>query len=236
MTQRKNIKNHTCSLTSIARVIQYILLLFLTTSCAQSSSVHNTVRKDEINKSNYKKYYDNNDNSNEKLFLFGKTYPECPLWTDWRQACSRTGPTGAVLCVADRTHHVKASEPFCVRTEFSGLPSPMTDQQLASSSRFCKKKQTQDVADLSGAVRKQTSCQVYQENRPFNGRNIQARYHPQCNQWAREKSGIFSCSAWASKPCLITDGVPRNYTYDDSIVIPRKFDPEIYPIFGVFCI
>jgi len=172
------------------------------------------------------------------LVRFERDNPECPLWTDWRKTCSRTGPAHSMLCVTDPGRVVRPSEPFCVKAEMSGVPGPFTENQRMSSLRFCRATRLIRVTDASGQPRyEQTICHRYRIDRPFNGRRPAARRHPMCNRWSRGAENVLTCVQWRAADCEPHDGVPRPPARpsEDQVVIPQNFDPEATATFGVFC-
>jgi hypothetical protein len=183
-------------------------------------------------------YFSNQSDADESLARFGQQNPECPIWTKWQKTCSRTGAGGSSICVRDQGLPARPSEPFCVRTEFSGLPSPLTERQNASSMRFCARTRHEHVSDSAGRfLYEDTVCHRYRTDRPFNGRTLAARRHPLCGQWSRGSGGVLICSQWMAGPCELEDGVPWEPSgpQENLIVIPHSFDPEKTAAFGVFC-
>jgi hypothetical protein len=174
-----------------------------------------------------------------QLAAFGRDNPQCPIWTNWQKTCSRTGEGGSLICVHDQERPARPSEPFCVRTEFSGIPSPLTRGQNASSRRFCARTRHERIFDSAGRVLFEgTVCHRYRTDRPFNGRSHGARRHPQCRHWSRGPGGVLVCSEFAAGPCRLLDGVPvpPSGPLENQIVIPHRFDPEMTAAFGVFCV
>lgn len=172
------------------------------------------------------------------LVAFGQAHPQCPLWTNWHQTCSRTGPDGEPYCVSDPDRVVEASEPFCVRTEYSGVPGPMSERQRSSALRFCEKTRHERIRDGAGNVEYEgTVCHRYRSDRPFSGRRLAARQHPLCERWSRGPHGLFQCAEWAPSSCRLSDGIPKPHPTDggEHIIIPKGFDPDTTAVFGVFC-
>jgi hypothetical protein len=80
-------------------------------------------------------------------------------------------------------------------------------------------------------------CHRYSVERPFNGRNLEARQHPQCERWRRGPAGVLRCAEWRTNSCSWSDGVPREprARSETEIIIPMEFNPEGTPVFGVSC-
>jgi hypothetical protein len=173
-----------------------------------------------------------------RLARFGTDNPECPLWTNWRKICSRTGANGATVCSVDRERPVRSSEPFCVATPFSGKSGSFSEKQRLSSLRFCAATRQEHVTDGSGAtLYREVVCARYRVDRPFNGRGIAARRHPLCKSWSSTREGLLFCGEWIPGPCRLQDGYvrPRVSYGPDEIWIPRTYDPEAISAYGVFC-
>jgi hypothetical protein len=183
-------------------------------------------------------YYPSQQAADAAITRFDHENPECQLWTNWQKMCSRTGPNGETVCVPDRSHPARASEPFCAATPFAGAPSPPNPRQLSSIFRYCQRRYRERITDATGRVIFDGFlCGHYRRERPFNGRTLDARRHPYCQRWERGPAGVLVCTRWGEGGCQLLDGVPR-VTWDlpdNQIVIPHVFDAERYPVMGVTC-
>lgn len=126
---------------------------------------------------------------------FAKQNPDCELWTNWEEMCSRTGENGAPYCVKDAGMPVKPSEPFCTDTTFGYTPYKFSAKQTESLLRFCD-----DTTVVEGdrthidKAGDRTLCVRFREDRPFNGRRLAARRHPWCSSWASTLDDSLVCS------------------------------------------
>jgi hypothetical protein len=149
----------------------------LTAACAASSS--------ELN---------HDQGRNRELEAFGQAHPQCQLWTNWQQTCSRTGIDGGTVCVEDAAYPVTPSEPFCVADVASGDGaadlSRMTPVLRNSLLRYCER--THAVPAREGRARE--FCSSFKIDRPFNGRSLSARLHPWCNAWSDAATHRTVCS------------------------------------------
>lgn len=121
--------------------------------------------------------YDNSQ-ADRRLQAFDKAHPTCAVWTDWRKLCVRRGPNGATVCDIDASHPTSPSAPFCVReighpiyTMGTG-PRDETRAELQSRLRF------------SHPAPDRATDRVWQENRPFNGRDLEGFAYPGCRIWS----------------------------------------------------
>ena len=101
------------------------------------------------------------------MAAFDLAHPQCDMWTDWRELCSRTGPNGATYCRLDPSHPARPSEPFCA----ANAVVPYTPEQQASRDRFCVEKT------------KIGRCHTYKPDRPFGGETLGQMLHPSCRRW-----------------------------------------------------
>jgi hypothetical protein len=124
--------------------------------------------------------YDLALSADRKLQHFDRTHPDCDLWTDWRNLCSRMGPSGATTCRTDPFHLAKPSEPFCAEGE---LPSSDTLLEGRSRSRYCVRFMDQ-LSPQQTEPKGAHYCALYRSDRPFNGERLAQMETPDCVQWS----------------------------------------------------
>ena len=143
-------------------------------------------------------FYRSQVEADSDLSTFDHDNPECELWTNWQQMCSRLGEGGATACVLDPTFKAKPSRPFCVadrqgyrinRVPISGAAS------RASANRFCDKRE--DFGRGAGS-----ECTVHSSRRPFAGTTLASRRSPACEVWADQSSRKAICSESGKFPEL----------------------------------
>lgn len=137
------------------------------------------------------------------LTAFDKSNPACQLWTNWETMCSRTGPQGETICVADPNRPVAPSAPFCAEP-FSANPAVigydaafLNQDQTASVLRFCDQVVNTEMPFMTGDERVMIPiriCRKFQADRPFNGYRVAARRHVWCDEWSDAASENVVCS------------------------------------------
>jgi hypothetical protein len=151
------------------------------------------------------------------LAAFEAAHPKCEVWSNWQKMCSRIGST--VHCTVDRVRPVRPSAPFCL-----GEWEEVTPEAYQSQMRFCRKT---DVLSFGG--RRVTVCERYQADRPFNGRRLQPRLSPACEEW-REESSNRKARAASPTGYYCARYTPRrqcnDYSYRSAVINSRQGDAE----------
>ncbi len=140
--------------------------------------------------------------ADQKLAVFEQANPECKLWTNWEQMCSRSNANGEAYCVSDPDRKAAPSEPFCTDSYLGYDATNFTEKQTESVLRFCDKISEIDLpvtVDGEGAMKPFELCLRFQSDRPFNGKRVASRLHPWCQEWSDSGSGEAVCST-ASDP------------------------------------
>jgi hypothetical protein len=181
------------------------------------------------------------------LARFDRAHPQCQLWTNWQKMCSRTGEAGKTYCQTDADRPARPSEPFCV----AGAVDPQgplhanagdTTQVRASRNRFC--------ARFAGASTDENNprglpaCQIYRQDRPFNGTSLTAVAHPLCRHWVQRPPltdgtpSLLFCDSWESHPsCRDIVGVIRPPSLaPNGVIILSSPIPTSVPVWGTYCL
>ena len=134
--------------------------------------------------------------ADRELLAFAEANPQCQLWTDWQRICSRTGPDGVPLCATDPDRPVQPSTPFCVYANGGTLTADTEGPAARSVGRFCADETSYRTnAGRPGEEgREVRACRAFQNDRPFNGRNLAARRHPWCAEWSDTYTERAVCS------------------------------------------
>lgn len=163
----------------------------------------------------------------QKLETYGRSHPECRLWTDWQSLCSRTGRDGQLRCVIDADRPIRPSEPFCVQGLTVGVLRGEASNPLArrSRARFC------EIAAQPGADPDERNsidpvCETYASDRPFNGRRIASLRHPWCDTWGDSQSLEPVCSESVAGTNNCSSLAARRYEHD-KLVICLRWSPGV---------
>jgi len=189
------------------------------------------------------------------LLRFEAANPQCELWTNWQKMCSRTGADGKVSCIRTRRLDVRPSAPFCAATKDGARrPGPADGLKAVSSSlRFCR----YPSGKPQGPSAQIESC-IYEQDRPFSGRNLQDREHGWCRVWyeagrirpaSRDRAapnGLYCASRRVPDWCVFPDGLGRGPDLAairrmqgkgkvDDLFPGTLINPDAMPVRGVFC-
>ena len=213
----------------VPRVLAGLLLTGLCTTCTSYEDPPSGI------------FYSNDRLAAADLSRFEHDNPQCQLWSNWQNKCSRTGENGAVLCrAAERP--VRPSAPFCLAEAddpYKGPAADAPDREFHSFLRFCR------LPEGASASRADWTACLWQPSRPFGGHRKAELDNPWCTRWRRNvgPSGGYYCSS-RSLPewCIWPEGLGYGEQDDDDdhapgeeIILASPLNPDSVPVHGVYC-